>query len=95
MMKYEYGFEDWSRSTDRYTIECDRKLDQDEIFFVISETESTLSDGVYNQYDDVTSKIPLDDGNLALVTYHGNELGSSDYEITRGRENLKWLNING
>jgi len=88
MMKYEYGFEDWSRSTDRYTIECDRKLDQDEILFVISETEATsLSD--YKQYENVTSKIPLDDGSLALVTYHGNELGSSDYEITRGRENLK------
>ncbi len=87
-MKYEYGFEDWSRSTDRYTIECDRKLDQDEILFVISETEATsLSD--YKQYENVTSKIPLDDGSLALVTYHGNELGSSDYEITRGRENLK------
>lgn len=88
MMKYEYGFEDWSRSTDRYTIECDRKLDQDEILFVISETEATsLSD--YKHYENVTSKIPLDDGSLALVTYHGNELGSSDYEITRGRENLK------
>ena len=88
MMKYEYGFEDWSRSTDRYTIECDRKLDEDEILFVISETEATsLSD--YKQYENVTSKIPLDDGSLALVTYHGNELGSSDYEITRGRENLK------
>ena len=87
-MKYEYGFEDWSRSTDRYTIECDRKLDEDEILFVISETEATsLSD--YKQYENVTSKIPLDDGSLALVTYHGNELGSSDYEITRGRENLK------
>ena len=56
-MKYEYGFEDWSRSTDRYTIECDRKLDQDEIFFVINETEATsLSD--YKQYEDITSKIP-------------------------------------
>ena len=87
-MKYEYGFEDWSRSTDRYTIECDRKLDQDEILFVISETEATsLSD--YKKYENVTSKIPLDDGSIALVTYHGNELGSSDYEITRGRENLK------
>lgn len=89
MMKYEYGFEEWSRSTNSYTIECDRKLDQDEIIFVINETQSTLSDGVYNEYDDVKSKIPLDDGSIALVTYYGNELGSSDYEITRGRENLK------
>ena len=88
-MKYEYGFEDWSRSTDRYTIECDRKLDQDEIFFVINETEATsLSD--YKQYEDITSKIPLDDGKIALVTYHGNDLCNSDYEITRGKENLKW-----
>ena len=88
MMKYEYGFEDWSRSTDRYTIECDRKLDQDEILFVISETEATsLSD--YKHYENVTSKIPLDEGGFVLVTYLGNELGSSDYEITRGRENLK------
>ena len=87
-MKYEYGFEDWSRSTDRYTIECDRKLDQDEILFVISETEATsLSD--YKHYENVTSKIPLDEGGFVLVTYLGNELGSSDYEITRGRENLK------
>ena len=88
MMKYEYGFEDWSRSTDRYTIECDRKLDEDEILFVISETEATsLSD--YKHYENVTSKIPLDEGGFVLVTYLGNELGSSDYEITRGRENLK------
>ena len=84
-MKYEYGFEDWSRSTDRYTIECDRKLDEDEILFLIYEVEATLSD----KSENVTSKIPLDEGGFVLVTYLGNELGSSDYEITRGRENLK------
>jgi len=87
-MKYEYGFEDWSRSTDRYTIECDRKLDEDEILFLINEVEATLSD----KSENVTSKIPLDEGGFVLVTYLGNELGSisgSDYEITRGKENLK------
>ena len=89
MMKYEYGFEDWSRSTDRYTIECDRKLDQDEILFLINEVEATLSDKSEYGYTNVTSKIPLDEGGFVLVTYLGNELGSSDYEITRGRENLK------
>ena len=82
MMKYEYGFEEWSRSTNGYTIECDRKLDQDEILFLISEMQP-------HGIDELEQKIPLDDGSLALVTYHGNELGSSDYEITRGRENLK------
>ena len=87
-MKYEYGFEDWSRSTDRYTIECDRKLDEDEILFLINEVEAiSLPD--YKKYENVTSKIPLDEGGFVLVTYLGNELGSSDYEITRGRENLK------
>ena len=55
---------------------------------MINETEATsLSD--YKQYEDITSKIPLDDGKIALVTYHGNDLSNSDYEITRGKENLK------
>ena len=85
-MKYEYGFEDWSRSTDRYTIECDRKLDEDEILFLINEVEATMGS---DKSENVTSKIPLDEGGFVLVTYLGNELGSSDYEITRGRENLK------
>ena len=40
-------------------------------------------------FEDITSKIPLDDGKIALVTYHGNDLSNSDYEITRGKENLK------
>ena len=57
----------------------------DEILFLINEVEATLSD----KSENVTSKIPLDEGGFVLVTYLGNELSSSDYEITRGKENLK------
>ena len=73
MMKYEYGFEDWSRSTDRYTIECDRKLDEDEILFLINEVEATLSDKSGTVVESALNMI----------------ISGSDYEITRGKENLK------
>ena len=35
-----------------------------------------------------TQKIPLDDGVIATVTYHGNEWGDADCEITNGEEDL-------
>ena len=38
--------------------------------------------------DETVHKLPLDDGAIAIVTYHGNEFGNSDSEITEGEEDL-------
>jgi len=38
--------------------------------------------------EETTHKIPLDDGAIAILTYHGNEYGNSDSEITEGEEDL-------
>ena len=81
MSKYTYDYEEWSRDTRRYTIECDRKLTRDEVQFTISEVDL--------DYEDIEQNIPLDDGAIAILTYHGNEFGNSDSEITEGEEDLK------
>ena len=81
MSKYTYGFEEWSRDTRRYTIECDRKLTRDEVQFTISEVDL--------DYEDIEQNIPLDDGAIAIVTYHGDEWGDSNCELTEGEEDLK------
>ena len=80
MSKYTYDYEEWSRDTRRYTIECDRKLTRDEVQFTISEVDL--------DYEDIEQNIPLDDGAIAILTYHGNEFGNSDSEITEGEEDL-------
>ena len=83
-MKYEYGFEEWSRDTRRYTIECDRKLTRDEVHDAMYEVQTCID---LNE-EETTHKIPLDDGAIAILTYHGNEYGNSDSEITEGEEDL-------
>lgn len=80
MSKYTYGFEEWSQDTRRFTVECDRKLTRDEVNFAISEVDLS--------YEDIEQTIPLDDGTLVLITYHGSEWGNSDCEITEGTEDL-------
>ena len=39
--------------------------------------------------EETTHKIPLDDGAIAILIYHGNEFGNSDSQITEGEEDLK------
>ena len=80
MSKYKYDYEEWSQDTRNYTVECDRKLTRDEVQFTISEVDL--------DYEDIEQKIPLDDGVIAIVTYHGNEWGDSDCRITNGEEDL-------
>jgi len=80
MSKYEYGFEEWSRDTRKFTLRCDRKLTRDEIHFAMSESDL--------EYEDIEQKIPLDSGAIIFITYHGNEWGNSDFEITEGVEDL-------
>ena len=84
MSKYTYGFEEWSRDTRRYTIECDRKLTRDEVNDAMYEVQTFID---LNE-DETVHKLPLDDGAIAIVTYHGNEFGNSDCGITEGVEDL-------
>ena len=84
MSKYTYGFEEWSRDTRRYTIDCDRKLTRDEVNDAMYEVQTFID---LNE-DETVHKLPLDDGAIAIVTYHGNEYGNSDSEITEGEEDL-------
>jgi hypothetical protein len=86
MSKYTYGFEEWSRDTRRYTIECDRKLTRDEVNDAMYEVQTFID---LNEDDGTVHKLPLDDGAIAIVTYNGNEFGNSDSEITEGEEDLK------
>ena len=81
MSKYKYDYEEWSQDTRFYTVECDRKLTRDEVQFTISEVDL--------DYEDIEQNIPLDDGAIAIVTYHGNEWGDSNCELTEGEEDLK------
>jgi hypothetical protein len=81
MSKYTYDYEEWSQDTRFYTVECDRKLTRDEVQFTISEVDL--------DYEDIEQNIPLDDGAIAIVTYHGNEWGASNCELTEGEEDLK------
>ncbi len=80
MSEYTYDYEEWSQDTRSYTVECSRKLTRDEVQFTISEVDL--------DYEDIEQKIPLDDGVIAIVTYHGNEWGDSDCRITNGEEDL-------
>ena len=80
MSRYTYDYEEWSQDTRRFTVECDRKLTRDEVNFAISEIDL--------DYEDIEQTIPLNDGILVLITYHGNEWGDSDWRITNGEENL-------
>ena len=82
MSKYTYDYEEWSQDTRSYTVECSRKLTEDEVHFAMSEAEVDYEEG------GTTHKIPLDDGVIAIVTYHGNEWGDTDCEIINGKENL-------
>jgi len=82
MSKYEYGFEEWSQDTRRYTLKCDRKLTQDEVNDAVYEIVGEIHD------DETEHKIPLDDGTIVMITYHGNEFGNSDCGITEGVEDL-------
>ena len=84
MSKYTYGFVEWSRDTRRYTIECDRKLTRDEVHDAMYEVQTCID---LNE-EETTHKIPLDDGAIAILTYHGNEFGNSDCGITEGVEDL-------
>ena len=85
MSKYTYGFEEWSRDTRRYTIECDRKLTRDEVNDAMYEVQTFID---LNEDDGTVHKLPLHDGAIAIVTYNGNEFGNSDSEITEGEEDL-------
>ena len=80
MSEYTYDYEEWSQDTRSYTVECSRKLTRDEVQFTISEVDL--------DYEDIEQNIPLDDGAIAILTYHGNEFGNSDSEITEGEEDL-------
>ncbi len=82
MSRYTYDYEEWSQDTRSYTVECDRKLTRDEVHFAMSEAEVDYEEG------GTTQKIPLDDGVIATVTYHGNEWGDADCKITNGEEDL-------
>jgi len=83
MSEYTYDYVEWSQDTRRFTVECDRKLTRDEVHFAISEANVDYEDA------DTIHKIPLDDGAIAHVTYHGSEWGDSNCEITEGEEDLK------
>ena len=80
MSKYKYGFEEWSQDTRRFTVECDIKLSKDEVDFAISEVDVD-----YEDYE-TTHKIPLGDGTIVHITYHGSEWGDANSEITYGEE---------
>tara|TARA_R110002124_G_scaffold264479_1_gene431127 strand:+ start:37 stop:297 length:261 start_codon:yes stop_codon:yes gene_type:complete len=83
MSKYKYGFEEWSQDTRRFTVECDIKLSKDEVDFAISEIDVD-----YEDYE-TTHKIPLGDGTIVHITYHGSEWGDANSEITYGEEDLE------
>ena len=74
MSKYEYGFEEWSQDTRRYTLKCDRKLTRDEVNDAVYEIVGEIHD------DETEHKIPLDDGTIVMITYHGNEFDNPDID---------------
>ena len=85
MSKYKYGFQEWSRDVRFYSVECDKKLTRDEVYDAIYEVV-----GDCQEYGD-RHKVPLDNGSIAVVTYNGNEVGSSNRgwnRFTEGEEDL-------
>ena len=52
MSKYEYGFEEWSQDTRRYTLKCDRKLTRDEVNDAVYEIVGEIHDDGWDEAHD-------------------------------------------
>ena len=79
MSKYKYEYE--VKKLNKYTIECDRKLTIGEVNFVMFEVQTKTD----LKIEEMTYKIPLEDGTIALITYAPILYGG---DITTGKENL-------